>query len=235
MEKREKEYWWHLGRLDIIDAQLEKVKKSMNDKKLKILNIGCGTGGTVATLEKFGEVYNVDTESLAIKLLKKNGFKNGKVVQGNELPFKEGFFDAIVAMDVLEHIDAENEALTEWNRVLAADGQLLITVPAYAWLWSYHDIALHHFRRYNKSQLKVAVEGARFQIIKRSYMITFSLPLVVLFRILSNFSKKKGETSYVDLPQPVNGLFTLLLKVEAKFLKFAGLPFGTSVFVRARK
>src|ERR1041384_2240457 len=139
MAKYEAGYWWHIGRNHIVHEQLQLIAAG-SKKKLKILNIGCGTGGTVRMLETFGEVYNVDTEPLALELLAENGFGNATLVKGLELPFADNYFDIVVAMDVLEHIDAEHQALHEWRRVLKKGGQALITVPAYSWLWSGHDI-----------------------------------------------------------------------------------------------
>jgi SAM-dependent methyltransferase len=235
MEEYEKKYWWHLGRLEIVRKQLALIQQDLGKKNLRILNIGCGTGGTVPMLESFGEVFNVDTEKLAIELLRKNGFKNGVVVKGNKLPYADGYFDLVVAMDVLEHIDAEGEALKEWRRVLTKRGEILITVPAYSWLWSNHDVALHHFRRYNKSQGRVALISNGLTCEKLSYMIVFSLPLVIGFRFLHKLGPPRQETSYVDLPAPANWFFTKLLIIESSILKYVSLPFGSSLMLRAKK
>jgi ubiquinone/menaquinone biosynthesis C-methylase UbiE len=144
MSLREETYWWHVGRLSIVDSLLSKFDKKNENK---ILNIGCGTGGTIPILEKYGEVVNVDISSEALKFLRQKGYKGTKV-SGNGLPFEDNEFDFVVALDVLEHIDQDREALNEWHRVLKPGGQLMITVPAHAFLWSGHDVSLHHFRRY---------------------------------------------------------------------------------------
>ena len=237
MANYERKYWWHIGRNHIVKRQLEIVSERLAKKNLKILNIGCGTGGTVPTLSEFGEVYNVDTEPLALELLKESGNYNVQLVDGIELPYEENFFDVIVALDVLEHIDAENAALKEWRRVLKTGGESIIMVPAYSWLWSQHDEALHHFRRYSRSHLATALHLADFTILKKSYAVSFSLPLVIGFRLLSKLSKKESntESSYVDLPDPINRLFSSILKLEGNLLPYMNFIFGSSVLARAIK
>lgn len=227
MSDREDSYWWHTGRMSIIDKQLQKLSKN---KHLKILNIGCGTGGTISTLEKYGEVMNIDISPEALKYLKQKGY-TGKLVKDHVLPFEDGKFDLVIALDVLEHIDQDRPALDEWRRVLKMSGMALITVPAYQFLWSGHDTSLHHHRRYTRKVLDWDLRKSGFSKVKLSYMITFSFFLVVGFRTLYKlFGKKMTEnTSYVSLPGPINSIFHTLLKIEGSLLKFIDLPFGTSV------
>lgn len=233
MHEREKTYWWHTGRLAIIDAWMSRFVKSKN---IRILNIGCGTGGTVPTLEKYGTVYNIDVSEEAIKFMRKSGY-NANLVESNKLPkIKSDTYDLVVAFDVLEHIKNEQEALNEWSRVLKKNGMILLTVPAYQWLWSGHDLSLHHFRRYTRSRVK-AVMPKTLSPVRTSYAILFSLPLIVVFRMITKLLRKNvnSETSYVHTPVPLNYLFTLLLHIEAHIHRYLTLPAGTSVIALFRK
>lgn len=227
MSEREENYWWHTGRMNIVDKQLAKLSTG---KSLKILNIGCGTGGTIPTLEKYGDVTNVDISTEALKFLKSKGY-SGKLIKDHRLPFKEGEFDLVVAFDVLEHIDQDRLSLDEWRRVLKKNGKVIVTVPAYEFLWSGHDTSLHHQRRYTRSRLDWDLKKSSFSKLKNSYMITFSFFLVVGFRFLYKLSGKKmtENTSYVNVPPAVNALFDRILRIEGTLLKFISLPFGTSV------
>lgn len=229
----EKSYWWHVGRLTII---AERLKEVGGKKTAKILNVGSGTGGTIDTLEKFGSVHNVDTSKQAISFLKKHGFKS-QLIDGGELPFKAGSFDILTALDVLEHIESDTEVLKDWLRVLKPGGTMVLTVPAYQWLWSQHDVINNHYRRYTRKELKQKIQVAGFEVKKSSYAIVFSFPLVVGSRFVSKLSGKNPQeySSFVQLPKPVNSLFINLLKIEAKLGRLVSYPFGTSVLVVAQK
>lgn len=233
MAERERTYWWHAGRLSVIDTWL--AKWVVQGKNATILNVGCGTGGTLPVLEKYGQVENIDVSDEAIKFMKDAGYKVKKVTD-HTLPYKDNSFDVVVAFDVLEHIERHEEALKEWNRVLRTGGTILFTVPAYQWLWSDHDTSLHHYRRYTKKLIR-SITPPGSHISRSSYFIVFSLPLVVGFRYINKILGRQSdsETSYVNVPPIVNSLFTGLLNFEAKFHKFISFPFGTSVITAIRK
>jgi len=229
MAEREKNYWWHTGRLEIIRQYL-KLASNNGTKKETILNVGCGTGGTLPTLEKFGKVTNVDVSDDAILFMKELGYKVTKV-DGIELPYKNDTYSMVCAFDVLEHIDEDVDALKEWFRVLQPGGKVVLTVPAYQWLWSDHDVSLHHHRRHTVSSIKRKAREAGLRPAKVSYAIAFSLPLVAGFRALNKLTGRKvdSETSYVDVSPGLNKTFHSLLAAEAKGHKKINFPFGTSV------
>lgn len=235
MAERERTYWWHVGRLQIIATYAERLKA--RKKNFTILNVGCGTGGTIDMLESFGVTDNVDISDEAINFMKKRGYKRLTKVTDNTLPFADKTYDMVGAFDVLEHISDEVEALQEWKRVIKDDGAILVTVPAYQWLWSGHDESLHHKRRYTTGRLAAAAQKAGLRVEKKSYAIAFSLPMVGGFRLVHKLLGRKtdSETSYVDLPPPVNKLFTKLLYAEAKLHKVMSLPAGSSVVAILRK
>lgn len=235
MAEREKTYWWHLGRLRIIERYIAFVHKTGG--RYKILNIGCGTGGTIDMLEKYGTTDNVDVSDSAIAYMKQNGYGRIRKVKDIKLPYKDQTFDMVGAFDVLEHIKKEVPALKEWSRVLKNDGAIIITVPAYQWLWSEHDTSLHHQRRYTTKRLKEAARKAGLKPQKISYAIVFSLPLIAGFRFVHKILGKKADsaTSYVDVPDWVNKFFTKLLYIESGLHTHISLPAGTSVVAVFRK
>lgn len=235
MAERERTYWWHLGRLKIIETYIQRAKGQKN--KIKMLNVGCGTGGTIDMLEQFGKVDNVDISDDAIKFMEQNGYTNIVKVDDIKLPFKDKTYDIVGAFDVLEHIENQTGALREWKRVLKDDGAIVVTIPAYQWLWGDHDVSLHHQRRYTTKRIKLAAREAGLRPEKKSYAIVFSLPLVVTFRFINKLLGRKtdSETSYVDVPNWVNKLFSNFLYAEAKAQKYVSFPAGTSVVAILRK
>lgn len=231
----EQNYWWHQGRLEIIATYLKRA--SQNRVNSTILNVGCGTGGTIDMLEKFGKVDNVDTSDEAIAFMKSLGHGSVTKVDDINLPFGDKIYDIVGAFDVLEHIEDHKSALCEWKRVLKDDGAIVVTVPAYQWLWSQHDVSMHHWRRYTVKSLMAVAAEAGLRPERVSYAISFSLPLVVGFRLGSKILRRNtdSETSYVPVPRAINQLFMALLKVEAKLHNTVSLPAGTSVITILRK
>jgi len=227
-------YWWHIGRGRIVSKQLSRALEGQNG--VNILNVGSGTGGTVPLLERFGSVLNVDVAEAAVRACRARGIRSVLKVEGTHLPFQDESFDVVAALDVLEHISDDHEALAEWQRLLKPGGKLLITVPAYQWLWSEHDESLHHFRRYTAASLHRLLNRAGFNIVKRTYAICFSFPLIVGYRLLRSILPwKRHCPSYVILPRLVNRFLAGLLAIEAHLLRFLNIPFGTSVLMLAEK
>ncbi len=228
MAEREQSYWWHVGRLKIIERYLTIACEERKDNT--ILNIGCGTGGTLPTLEKFGTVTNVDVSDDAINFMKQHGYKVDKV-GGIKLPYKDKSFHLVGSFDVLEHIEEDVEALKEWRRVLRPGGKIVLTVPAYQWLWSEHDVSLHHFRRHTVRSIRKKAQLAGLRPLRASYAIAFSLPLVAGFRGINKIMGRKtdSETSYVNVPNWVNVLFSKFLFAEAVGHKYIRYPIGTTV------
>lgn len=230
----EQSYWWHQGRLEIIQTYMRRA--SRNRSSPAILNVGCGTGGTIKMLEKFGTVDNVDTSDDAIGFARKLGYRNITKVDDISLPFKDAAYDIVGAFDVLEHIEDHKGALSEWKRVLKDDGAIVITVPAYQWLWSGHDVTMHHCRRYTMKSLTALVAEANLRPEWKSYAIGFSLPLVAGFRLAGKFlDRGDSDASFVPVPRAINKLFTALLKAEAKLHDTVSLPAGSSLITILRK
>ncbi len=229
----EETYWWHVGRRSIVSRQLARLNK--NFRSPQILNVGGGTGGTVRLLTEHGHVLNIDQSEEAVDRLRRNGYE-AFCMDGKRTSFRNEQFDLLTALDVLEHIEEDADALAEWHRVLKPGGHLLLTVPAYQWLWSGHDVSLGHFRRYTACQLRQRVEQAGFQVQKCTYAIVFSFPLIAAFRLYQKlFRPYVQASSYIELPNGLNAFFILLLRMEGFLLQRCKFPFGTSVLLIAHK
>jgi SAM-dependent methyltransferase len=232
----EDSYWWHVGRRRIIFRILEKYSHTY---KQDILDIGCGTGGNYALLNQYGNVHGLDNAPEAITYCEEKGIPNISLGACEDMPYGNKSFDWIVALDVLEHLEDENMALGEFSRVLRPKGRLLLTVPAYAFIWSGHDEVLHHQRRYVRKQLKRLLEENGYSVHMISYMITFLAPVIIGVRLAERVTKRfmniNQKTSYIIPPKGINRFFIKLLHVEGRILKHIALPFGTSIICVARK
>ena len=149
-----------------------------------------------------------------------------------EMPFEADSFDLAASLDVIEHLEDDLAALRELRRVVAPGGSLLVTVPAYQWLWSGHDEINHHFRRYTRRSLQRAGEAAGWQQVRTTYFNSLLLPAAIVLRVLDRFSRKPPESS-LDLwvpPQPLNWLLERPLQIEAALIGRGGrIPAGLSL------
>ena len=234
LAKLEREYWWHVGRRDIVRAVLS--RSVGNGGPHRLVDIGCGSGGNLELLREFGMVVAMDDAPAALSLVRQTG--HALVVCGSavHLPFDADSLDVIALLDVLEHIDDDRAVLAECHRVLKPGALLLMTVPAYQWLWSGHDEALGHRRRYRRSALAALVSRAGFDTRTISYAVSMLFPLIAGFRVLERLTSKRQQTSYVMVPDWLNRLFATSMKMEARAIAAgARLPFGTSIILAGLK
>ena len=227
-------YWWHVGRRYLVKSFLGRYKRK---KKGKILEIGCGTGGNLEVLSEWGKVTGLDVSPKALNFCRKKGFQELILGSAERMNFPDRSFDLIVALDVLEHVEDDKEALKGCWRILERGGLFLASVPAYKFLWSEHDEVLGHFRRYSSKEFKKKLKEAGFEEIKASYLVTFVFPLVLSYRLFRKvfFPRSRNNLAYVVLPKILNSFFISLLKIETHLIKYINLPFGTSIVCLYRK
>ncbi len=235
MRRLEDRHWWFVARRNLICAALKRFCTTENPLTL---DMGCGTGGTLDRLREFAQPVGLDLEPLALSLCRERGHGNLVLASATALPFAEGTFDAAIALDVLEHIPDDKLAARELARALKPGGVAVVTVPAYQSLWSGHDVALMHQRRYRAEEVRRLLEGAGLQIVQLSYTVSALLPAVWVVRKLQNVLQKKDTVPHADArptPEPFNGILRCLLDAEAKLALRVSLPFGLTIFAVARK
>jgi ubiquinone/menaquinone biosynthesis C-methylase UbiE len=228
----EERHWWHLAKRRNVIAL---IKKYVNTKTLKIADIGCGTGKNVEVLNKFGTTFGIDNSSQAIKFCKQRGIENVKLGTSEESHLSKGSIDLITMLDVLEHVE-EDPSLTEAYRILSDKGYIIITVPAFSWLWSKWDEVLHHRKRYTKNALLKVLKKHHFKILKSSYMFSFLVfPSIIVRFIKGKIFKDYYPSDFTLLPPLFNTIFNLVSVIELKILLKWSIPFGTSVICIAQK
>jgi SAM-dependent methyltransferase len=155
---------------------------------------------------------------------------------GTCLPFRDQAFGTITALDVIEHVADDRGLLREMYRVLRPGGLLLLTVPAYQFLWSRHDEFNHHQRRYRRRGLRALVRGADFRILKLSYYNTILFPAAVARKAMMRFERGDRPASHLDtVPAPVNTVLRAILTLEEPLVARWDLPFGASIICAARR
>ena len=230
--KVQENHWWFQARNNI-------VRKNLSDiyglTKKRILDIGCGSGLMIETLHKTYDIYGLEKSRIAINLSKK--INKSRIKQGylpEKVPFKKKF-DAILMMDVLEHIEDDFTSLLVINKLLKRKGLLIITVPAFMFLWSKFDEENHHKRRYKINELRYLLKQSGFSLEKITYYNFFLSPIAFIERLLIKvFSLSATQSLKVPI-KPLNNFFYFLFNAEYSFLKYLDFPFGLSIIAIARK
>lgn len=245
MHALETEYWWFVGRREIIAGLLRDAPKSSSDSDLQLLDIGCGTGANLPMLRnavgKDGHVTAMDFSPLALEFARTHPESNGvSLLQGDalHLPFENESFHLLTMLDVLEHLSDDVRALSEVRRVLKPGGALVFSVPAYQHLWSAHDEALHHFRRYEYRDLRKLLRESGFEVYRLSFAMSIMPPIAWLWRkVILPFQPKRpkharrhSEGAHLpQLPRVGNQLLVEYLKWEGRIIRRHRLNFGTSL------
>jgi ubiquinone/menaquinone biosynthesis C-methylase UbiE len=228
-------YWWFVGRRLLV-RQL--MNRYVNDPQASVLDAGCGTGGTMKRLAGAGEIYGCDYSPVALSFCRTRGFERLAAGDVSALPYADDSFRAAVSCDVLEHVPDDYAGLREMHRVLQPGGVLILTVPAHRFLWSEHDEALAHLRRYSARELRRLLQEVGFEVVKLSPVVVAAFAPILAFRLLQRLRPKPPGEPRTDLRvlKPwLNNLLIGALKLENWLLRTINLPVGTSLVAVARK
>lgn len=232
----EKNHWWFRVRRNLVNWLLRRYLPG-RPAETKILDYGCGSGYLVGQLKKAGyQAYGEDISLEAVEFGQKQGINNLSVSRGSQIGFGDNFFDAVLALDAVEHIENDKLALQEIERALQPGGVAIITVPAYMWLWGKQDKVSQHFRRYRLRQLaKLVQQSTNLKIIKKSYFNTLLFPAIILFRILDKVFKISRQSDFELNSGFLNRLFYAIFSREIGWLKRFNFPFGVSILLVLKK
>jgi SAM-dependent methyltransferase len=227
-------HWWFAGRRAVIWSLL---RRAGTPEHVRMLDAGCGTGRNLLEYGRLGTAEGVDFSPEAIEFCHRRGLLAVRQAEIEQLPFQDGSFDLILATDVLEHLRDDRTAIAELRRVTAPGGRLLATVPAYRWLWSQHDVAHHHFRRYTLRRLSDRLRAGGFEPLVSTYFNTALLPPIAAVRTLGRLRSASDDSERPDLELTPSGLNRLLaqpMRAEAALIeRGARLPAGVSIGVVA--
>ena len=220
-----KDFFWFRAKVELIGVLLRRLD---SDRGRKILDIGAGTGDDLAVIAGVGDVYAVDSDPKCLNLVPDELVAEKRCADACDLPYEESFFDLVVAFDVLEHIEDDERAIGEIHRVLKPGKSFVFTVPAFDWLFSSHDRALGHFRRYDKKTARRLLSA--FRCVKLGYWMFSLFGPVAIHRLLKR-RDANPKVSYPRLPLALNELFYRVLDLDTKLIEHGyTLPFGTSLF-----
>ncbi len=232
----EETHWWFRGRRRIVTAALSRFLGADSAER-KILEVGCGVGGNIAMLSRFGKVDAVEPDVWAVE--KARDKSQAHVMAGalpDRLPADLGdAYDLVALLDVLEHIEDAPGALSVLRQRIANNGTLILTVPAYPWMFGDHDRRHHHLRRYTQSTLRAELRGAGLNICFMGHFNLLLLPPAVLVRLAQRYTPfLKGDDEARGAAGPANAVLNAIFALEAPLATRIPFPAGLSILAVAR-
>jgi SAM-dependent methyltransferase len=227
----DEQHWWYRGRRRIIRAELDNLPLPAG---AQVLDAGCGSGRTLQELASYGEVHGIELSPEAAAIARGRELGDVRVGRLEELPWDDATFDLVTCLDVIEHTPDDRATLRELRRVTKPGGWLLVTVPAYQALWSAHDEANHHYRRYGRATLRAAAQEAGWQVQRMTSFNSVLLAPAAAVRVAQRRLTRRSEGNHdpgLQLgPGWLNDALERPLRVEARWLsRGRTLPAGLSL------
>jgi SAM-dependent methyltransferase len=232
MRVLQEDHWWFAARREILSSEIARLPLP---KPAQILEAGCGPGGNLAMLQRFGEVSAIEPDEASRTYAAE---RNGVDVRGGFLPqtapdFGKAF-DLVACFDVIEHVPDDAGAVARLAEYLKPGGFMVTTVPAYAWMWSDHDAAHHHKRRYSLAPYRRLFEQAGLKVRRASHFNSVLFPPIAAVRLAKNATGRTGGDEAMP-PKALNSVLKGLFGLERTLLRLADLPFGVSILLIAEK
>lgn len=226
-------HWWFVARREIVARVLHSVALP---KDSNILDAGCGTGGNLAMLKAFGEVVGLEMNQAAMNVARaRNVCRVHWGVLPNVVPFQNRQFDLVILLDVLEHVDDHLHALKAIERILKPGGRIVITVPAFQFLWSEHDNRHHHQRRYTKRELTQVLLESGLKPMQVTYYNMLLFPLIAAIRIAKNIFGMRDMDDALPAAWLNKILYSIFVNERYLITRCTSLPFGVSLLAVAQR
>ncbi len=239
LHSSENKHWWYIALHKLLENLVENICRESRIKK--VLDIGCGSGKWGAILKSKGfDVYGIERSPLAINFSKEKGFNGLCLCSANNISFTDNSFDLITCIDIFENdtIDVDN-VISECDRLLKPNGYCIALAPAFQFLFSEHDRAVHGVRRFSKNQLIKHFNKKGFHICLTKYFFTFLFPFMAFYKLMHppriNRPRSEAHSTLFIPPFPFNSLLYSICMLESRLTSSIHMPFGTSIYIIAQK
>ncbi|MFH1999669.1 MAG: methyltransferase domain-containing protein [Planctomycetota bacterium] len=239
----EKTHWWFIGRRRIFFTLLHRFLPKTNG--LLIMDVGCGFGGMLEGLSEMGDVMGMEIDMHSARACLERGFKGICLGSGYDMPLKPCSLDLITLFDAIEHIEDDQKVVHQCAESLKPGGHIMITVPAYQFLYADNDRIARHMRRYTRPRLKQVVEEAGLNVVKATHFNVLLFPLILPAVLLLKAKEalrgpipedRSGSTNLsYKYPWILSYILKTLFSSERFFLTRVSMPFGHSIAMIARK
>lgn len=234
----EERHWWFRARRAVLRRLLADLPWR---EGLRVLEIGVGSGTNLyGAYPPGGRLVGVEPDPGNAKTAAARGPVPVHIGRAEALPPELGpeRFDVVTMFDVLEHTEHDVEVLRGLRDRVADGGWIVLTVPAYRWLWGVQDRVSHHYRRYGRKELARKLREAGYEPERLTYFNTVLFPAIALLRwfrerVRGGRAMRRSDFEYTL--GPLDGLLCRLFAAEACLLRFVNLPFGVSLYAAGRK
>lgn len=223
----ESSYWWHVAKRELITKVLSKFAPPPG----LLVEGGIGSSRNLLEFSRLGyDVSGFDVMPEAVDLGRQKGLSRVAVHDLEQpWPVDEASLRAVVLLDVIEHVEHPVTVLSHVKRALRPDGAVIVTVPAYQWLFSEWDRLLGHFRRYSPAMLDEQAREAGLQLKWVTHWNSFTLPAAVATRCAERVFPSRRTADFPRVSAWMNNLLLRVAGVERRLLLRVGVPFGLSI------
>lgn len=227
-------HWWYRGLRSLLREEWQRCGGA---EHADVLDVGCGTGANMEFMRRFARPVGLDVSRAALEKCRLRSMTQLALADAADLPFPDAVFDAVLMMDLLYHRDVPDKLLPlrEGHRTLRPGGLLFLNVPAYQWLYSSHDTAIHGDKRFSRAEVKRLLLAAGFHVRRLRYWNSVLLPPIALLRAWRKMRPRDGSDTSESAQGSLGGVFGAILALERAVAHAIPLPLGLSIFAVGQK
>jgi SAM-dependent methyltransferase len=227
-------HWWYKAlRERLSDAW----KRFLPGDRVRLLDVGCGTGANLAVFVQQSQVFGIDYAKEAVHFCRKRGLAATAVASAVSLPFPGSSFDVLVSCDVLCHRSITNKQATldELVRVVRPGGFIVLNLPAYQWLMSSHDVAVHTDRRFTSPEVAQMFQAAGCSTVHATYWNSLLFPALAAVRLWRRLRPRPSSDLDGASGESMGALLGAVMRLERTVTGYMPLPVGLSIFAVGQK